>query len=140
MVIASLSYRILPMSLIRYPTTKPFPFSDAVAANGFLFLSGQIAMTVDGEPVRGTVTEQTNRIMQSVSDTLQRANVALEDVVRMQVWLSDMEHFAEFNQAYRAWFPQGFPARTVTSSALAFGADVEIECQAVAACEVAHEG
>ncbi|MGL5239998.1 MAG: RidA family protein [Kluyvera ascorbata] len=119
------------MALVRYPTTKPFPFSDAVAANGFLFLSGQVAMSPEGQPQYGTVTEQVNAIMRSVSETLARGGAQLSNVVRAQVWLSDMAHFAEFNHAWCLWFPEGFPSRSVTTSALAFSLDVEIEIQAV---------
>ncbi|MBF4190335.1 hypothetical protein ISX56_34610 [Serratia ureilytica] len=56
------------MSIVRYPTTKPFPFSDAVKANGFVFLSGQVAMTSDGQPLYGSVTQQTRQIMLAISD------------------------------------------------------------------------
>lgn len=118
------------MALVRYPTNKPFPFSDAVAANGFLFLSGQVSMTQDGQPLHGTITEQVNRIMTSVTETLARGGLEMSDVVRAQVWLSDMAHFAEFNQAWRTWFSEGFPSRSVTTSKLAFDLDVEIEFQA----------
>lgn len=88
-------------------------------------------MTAEGQPVYGSVMEQTNNIMHAVTKTLQRAGANLNDVIRVQVWLSDMTHFAEFNQAYSAFFHEGYPSRTVTSSTLAFGMDVEIEVQAV---------
>ncbi|NME02543.1 RidA family protein [Aeromonas sp. DNRA1] len=120
------------MTIERYATDKPFPFADAVKANGFVFLSGQVSMTASGEPLYGSVVEQTRRIMQSIDGTLTRAGVSLDQVVRVQVWLSDMKHFAEFNAEYRTWFSNGFPARSVTSSALAFGLDVEVEVQATA--------
>lgn len=118
------------MLITRYPTTKPFPFSDMVASQGFLFLSGQVSMTAEGEPVYGTVTEQTLNIMHAVTKTLNRAGASLNDVVRVQVWLSDMKYFAEFNRAYGSFFHEIYPSRTVTSSTLAFGMDVEIEIQA----------
>ncbi|MGY3858016.1 RidA family protein [Aeromonas intestinalis] len=121
------------MTIERYATSKPFPFADAVKANGFVFLSGQVSMSTTGEPLQGSVTEQTRRIMQSIAATLARTGVDLDHVVRVQVWLSDMKHFAEFNTEYRNWFTSGFPARSVTSSTLAFGLDVEIEVQAIAA-------
>ncbi|MBH2711214.1 RidA family protein [Serratia marcescens] len=120
------------MSIVRYPTTKPFPFSDAVKANGFVFLSGHVAMTSDGQPLYGSVTQQTRQIMLDISDTLARAQRTLENIVKVQVWLSSMEHFSEFNAAYSAFFPEGFPARSVVTSRLAFDLDVEIEVQAVA--------
>jgi reactive intermediate/imine deaminase len=120
------------MAITCYPTTKYLPFSDAVQANGFIFLSGHVSMTAEGQPLHGSVSLQTQRIMQSISETLARADATLGNIVKVQVWLSSMEHFAEFNTAYRAFFPDGFPARSVVTSQLAFGLDVEIEVQAAA--------
>lgn len=87
-------------------------------------------MTAEGKPVYGSITQQTINIMHAVTNTLNRAGAKLNDIVRVQVWLSDMEHFAEFNRAYGSFFHDGYPSRTVTSSTLAFGMDVEIEIQA----------
>lgn len=123
------------MTIERFSTRKPFPFSDAVKANGFLFLSGQVSMSEEGEPLPGTVQEQTHRAMTSIERTLSRAGATFDHVVRVQVWLSDMKHFAEFNATYRQWFPDGFPARSVVTSQLAFGLDVEIEVQATSNAE-----
>lgn len=119
------------MTVERFSTTKPFPFSDAVRAQGFIFLSGQVSMSEEGTPLPGTVREQTQRVMTAIGHTLARAGVTFDQVVRVQVWLSNMTHFAEFNASYSEWFPDGFPARSVTTSRLAFGLDVEIEMQAV---------
>ncbi|QMR46852.1 RidA family protein [Citrobacter freundii] len=119
------------MTLKRISSSKPFPFSDVVKANGFIFLSGQVSMTDKGEPLPGTVTEQTQRTMESINRTINRAGASPDQVVRVQVWLNDMAHYAEFNEAYTKWFPGGFPARSVVTSHLAFGLDVEIEMQAV---------
>ncbi len=91
-------------------------------------------MTQEGEPVRESVTGQTQRILDAIEATLSRAGASLNDVVRVQVWLSDMAHFTEFNAAYSTRFAQGFPARSVVTSKLAFGLDVEIEVQAVEPC------
>ena len=120
------------MRIKRYATSKPFPFSDAVQGNGMVFLSGQVSMTEEGEHVYGSVTEQTQRIMLTIVETLKRTGISQDNVVKVQVWLSDMKYFAEFNAAYCTWFPNGYPARTVTTSRLAFELDVEIEVQAVA--------
>lgn len=129
-----ISYGHCIMTLQRFPSSKPFPFSDMVKANGFLFLSGQVSMTPNGEPLPSSVTEQTLRIMDSIEQTLALAGATLNDIARVQVWLSDMAHFAEFNAAYRSHFPDGFPARSVVTSRLAFGLDVEIEVQAIEPC------
>lgn len=122
------------MAVERFSSNKPFPFSDIVKANGFIFLSGQVSMAQDGEPLKGSVAGQTQCILDSIETTLSRAGASLNDVVRVPVWLSDMAHFTEFNAAYSTRFAQGFPARTVVASRLAFGVDVEIEVLAVEPC------
>ncbi len=117
-------------AIIRYPTELPFPFAKAVAANGFLFLSGQVAMDDSGSPQYGDVPTQTRLILNNLQRTLIACGGAWEQVVKVTVWLSDMAHFAAFNQEYQRHFPAGFPARSVVSCQLAFGLDVEIELQA----------
>lgn len=116
----------------KYPTDLPFPFARAVEANGFLFLSGQVAMNPRGEPLPGSIAEQTAHILRSISATLQHCGSAPEKIVKATVWLSDMQHFAAFNLAWRAFFGEDFPARTTVTSRLAFDLDVEIEVQALA--------
>lgn len=127
------------MSIVRYPTAKPFPFSDAVKANGFIFLSGQVSMTPEGNPLYGSVNTQTEWIMHAISTTLSQCGATLDDIVRAKVWLSDIAYLGEFNQAYQAWFPKGFPARSVTTSPLAYGLDVEIEVMALDPEQTSHE-
>lgn len=116
----------------KYPSTLPFPFSRAVEANGFLFLSGQVAMNAEGEPVYGSIEEQTRLALNNIAATLASCGSSLDKVVKVTVWLSDMRHFAAFNAEYRTFFSDGFPARTTVVSALAFNLDVEIEVQALA--------
>ncbi|MEN8362420.1 RidA family protein [Acinetobacter baumannii] len=116
----------------KYPSSMPFPFSRAVEANGFLFLSGQLSMNDKGEPVNGSVEEQTHRVLQNVEKTLIDCGSSMSKIVRITVWLSDMSHFQAFNNAYRTHFPEGFPARTTVVSRLAFDLDVELEVQALA--------
>lgn len=115
-----------------YNSTLPYPFARAVEANGFLFLSGQVSMNSSGEPVHGSVEEQTLLIMKNIQETLASCGSTINRVVKVTVWLSDMAHFQTFNQVYRTCFPDGFPARTTVVSKLAFGLDVEIEVQALA--------
>ncbi|MBS1155484.1 MAG: endoribonuclease [Proteobacteria bacterium] len=122
----------MPISEIkRYPSDLPFPFSKAVEAGGFLFLSGQVSMSETGEPVFGDIKTQTRNIMAGIQGTLLACGSDLDAVVKVTVWLSDMKHFSDFNQEYRSYFPNGFPTRSVVSCNLAFGLDVEIEVQAL---------
>lgn len=114
-----------------YPSTKPYPFSDAVKAGGFVFLSGQVSMDDRGLPLYASVEEQTRTILCNIENVLARAECSLEDIVRVKVWLSDMKYFAAFNEVYRTFFQTHFPARSLTTTNIAFNLDVEIEVQAL---------
>lgn len=115
-----------------FPSKLPFPFATATQVNGVLYLSGQVAMTEQAEPIFGSVAAQTAIILGNIQKNLAELNSSVEKIFKVTVWLSDMQHFAEFNQEYAKWFAQGYPARSVVSSKLAFGLDVEIEVQALA--------
>ncbi|MGK0149685.1 RidA family protein [Pseudomonas putida] len=116
-----------------YPTSLPFPFSKAVEVGGILYLSGQVSMTPDAKPIRGDVQAQTRVIMDSISETLDSMGSGRQNIFKVTVWLSDMKHFSDFNQAYAAYFVDRLPVRSVVSAKLAFDLDVEIEVQALAA-------
>lgn len=115
----------------RMPSNLPLPFSTAVQAGGFIFLSGQIALTPAGTPVVGTIEEQTNNVLARIAATLAELGSTLADVVRVTVWLSDLALFARFNEVYRAYFKApDLPARSTVQAQLAFNVDVEIEVTA----------
>lgn len=117
--------------IVRTPSDLPFPFSKTVEVAGFIFLSGQIPIDADGQPVRGTIGEQTRQVLDSISATLDRAGASLADVVKVTVWLSDLALFAQFNEVYREYFSApNLPARSLVRAQLAFDVDVEIEVTA----------
>lgn len=106
------------------------PFSPAVRAGGFLFLSGAIG-TRPGttELVSDDVAEQTTRTMENLETVLHAGGADLGDVVKCTVFLTDMADYGAMNEAYAAVWPGSPPARsTVAGSGLALGAKVEIEC------------
>ena len=118
-------------AIVRVPSELPFPFSKAVLAGGFIYLSGQIPLDGEGKPVRGTIAEQTRLVLDTVAATLAGCGAAMADVVRVTVWLSDLALFADFNQVYREYFLQdALPARSTVRADLAFGVDIEIEVTA----------
>jgi 2-iminobutanoate/2-iminopropanoate deaminase len=118
-------------NIVRLPSELPFPFSKAVRAGGFIFLSGQIPTDDEGRPVYGPIAAQTRLVLDRVAATLTDCGAALSDVVRVTVWLSDLALFAEFNQVYREYFlPSALPARSTVCAALAFDVDIEIEVTA----------
>ncbi|MES2945182.1 MAG: RidA family protein [Pseudomonadota bacterium] len=117
-------------AITRYPTPLPLPFSKAVRAGGFLFLSGQIPMTDDGQPLHGDIRAQTVNVLDRISATLAELGSGLHAVTRVTVWLADLSQFAEFNEAYRPYFSQGLPARSTVQAVLAHQVGIEIEVTA----------
>lgn len=110
------------------------PYSQAVKANGFIFVSGQIPIDPDtNDIVRGDIAEQTRRILKNIKNILEAAGASLEDVVKTTVYLKDIKKFGDMNQIYGEFFTTLFPARaTVEVSNLPKGVDIEIDAIAVA--------
>lgn len=109
------------------------PYSQAVSAGGFLFVSGQIPlepalMTV----VEGGVAEQAMQVMKNIRAILNSAGLGFENVVRTEIFLKDMDSCAVVNEVYSSFFPRDpKPARsTVEVSRLPRGVLVEIACTA----------
>ena len=116
----------------RYPTPMPVPFSKAVRAGGFLFLSGQLAMDANGNILEGDVVAQTRAVLERIAATLQECGAGMADVVKTTVWLGNLDDFAAFNEEYRKHFSAGLPARSTVEARLYRNAKVEIEVQALA--------
>lgn len=108
-------------------------YSQAVAANGFLFCSGQVALDPrSGEFMGGPVGDQARACMNNLSAVLEAAGSALENAVKVTIFLTDIDDFAEVNEAYASFFDSDPPARaTVGVAGLPKGAKVEIECVAL---------
>ena len=104
------------------------PYSQAGAANGFVFTSGQIALDpATGEVVPGSIREQTQRICENLKAVLAAAGSSLEKVVKTTCFLADMADFAAFNEVYGSYFT-GKPARScVAAKTLPKGVLAEIE-------------
>ena len=109
------------------------PFSQGLAAGGFVFASGQAAQDPStGELLEGDVGAQTERVLKNISAVLEAAGSGLERVVKTNVFLLDMDDFAAMNEVYARFFPAGPPARTTVAVArLPLGARVEIEAVAI---------
>lgn len=106
---------------------QPLPFCQATIANGFVFVSGQVAMGDDGEIVEGGIVAQTHKTLQNVTAILEKAGCTLKDVVKATVWLDDPRDFQAFNRIYASYFQDSLPARACVQSALMVDAKVEIE-------------
>jgi 2-iminobutanoate/2-iminopropanoate deaminase len=110
------------------------PYSQAIRAGGFVFVSGQIPLDpASGEIVAGGVAEQTRRVLANLEAILKASGSGLDKVVRTTVYLKDMGEFGAMNDVYGSFFPQSAPARaTVEVSRLPKDVRVEIDCIALA--------
>lgn len=109
------------------------PYSQAVRAGHMVFLSGQIPLDPStGALVSGTITEETERVLENLAAVLAAAGLGFEHVVRTTIFLTDLGHFQEVNAAYAKRFSAIAPARaTVQVAALPRGSRVEIDAIAV---------
>ena len=108
------------------------PYSQAVKANGFLFLSGQIPLDpVTGELVYGGVSVQTHQVFANIKAILAVEGLSLKDVVKASVFLSDMKDFIMMNEAYVEYFKENPPARSCYQVAR-LPRDVSIEIEVIA--------
>lgn len=109
------------------------PYSQAVAANGFLFTAGQIPLDpTTMKVVEGGIAEQTERVMQNLEAILTAAGTSFASVVKTTCFLADLGDFPAFNAVYGTRFPQDAPARsTVEVARLPLGVLVEVECVAL---------
>jgi 2-iminobutanoate/2-iminopropanoate deaminase len=105
------------------------PYSHAVRAGGLLFCSGQTPLDPDsGELVGDTPAEQADRCLKNLTAVCAAAGATLGDAVRMTVYVTDMDAFAEINEAYARFFEADPPARvTIGVASLPKGAQVEID-------------
>ena len=109
-------------------------YSQAVVADGLIFCSGQVALDpTSGEFMGGSVGDQARACMNNLSAVLEAAGSSLEKVVKVVIFLTNIDDFAEVNEAYATFFDSDPPARaTVGVAGLPKGAQVEIECVALA--------
>ena len=109
------------------------PYSQAVKANGMVFLSGQVAFDpVSGELRTGDLQTETHQVMKNLAAVMEEAHITFEHVVKTSIFLSDMAHFAQVNEVYGSYFKGDFPAReTVAVKQLPRGVNVEISMIAV---------
>jgi 2-iminobutanoate/2-iminopropanoate deaminase len=104
------------------------PYNQSVMANGFLFISGQIAINPsNGEMEATTITEETEQVMKNLDAILIEAGMTFSHVVKTTIFLSDMSHFSTVNEVYAKFFQSEHPAReTVAVKGLPKGVNVEI--------------
>ncbi len=108
------------------------PYSQAIRAGSFLFLSGQIPLDPrTGELVKGDVRQQTKQVLENIKGILESEKLAMEDVVKATIFLKDIGNFNQVNEVYATYFPSSPPARSTVEVAK-LPRDVEIEIEAIA--------
>lgn len=110
------------------------PYSQAVRANGFIFISGQVAFDpATSQLVEGDIAAQTDRVLQNLKGIVEAAGSMLDKAVKTTVFLKDMDDFAKMNEVYARYFPANAPARsTVEVARLPRDVRVEIDLIALA--------
>jgi 2-iminobutanoate/2-iminopropanoate deaminase len=120
------SGKVLPATL---------PFSEAVRVGDTLYLSGHVGIVPGSTKlVPGGIKEETKQAMQNIKTSLEANGFGLNNLVKCTAMLADMAEWPAFNEVYKTFFPNHYPARSAFgTSGLALGARVEIECIAAIA-------
>ena len=104
------------------------PYSQGIVSNGHIFLSGQIPLNSNGELLDGNIQEQVALVFQNIRHLLETANCTLQNIVKLTVFLKDIEDFDAVNDKMIELLEEPFPARSlVQAAALPKNVDVEIE-------------
>ena len=108
------------------------PYSQAIKANGFVFVSGQTALDPrTGQLVGQDIKTQTRRVLDNIRAVLDAAGTSLDKVVRCSVFLKDMNDFGPMNEEYGSYFKEAPPART-TVQVVKLPRDALVEIDAIA--------
>jgi 2-iminobutanoate/2-iminopropanoate deaminase len=109
------------------------PYSQAIAAGGFIFVSGQIPSNPStGEIVTGGIKAEAQQVMENIKAILTEAGLDFGNIVKTSIFLTDMQNFAQVNEVYGTYFSDQFPAReTVQVAALPKNVNVEISVIAI---------
>jgi 2-iminobutanoate/2-iminopropanoate deaminase len=108
------------------------PYSQAIQAGGFLFLSGQIPLDPKtGELVKGDIRQQTRQVLENIKGVLDSEKLVMKDVVKVTIFLKNIGSFNQVNEVYATYFPSSPPARSTVEVAK-LPKDAEIEIEAIA--------
>jgi 2-iminobutanoate/2-iminopropanoate deaminase len=107
------------------------PYNQAVKAGQMIFLSGQIALDINGNLIMDSIQAETHQVMKNISAVLQEAGAGFEHIVKTTIFLTDMALFATVNEIYGSYFIGDYPAReTVAVKGLPKNVNVEISVTA----------
>jgi 2-iminobutanoate/2-iminopropanoate deaminase len=105
------------------------PYSHAVVANGFVFISGQGPVDPETNTMPDAFADQVRQTLRNVQTILEAAGTSLDNVVKVNAYVTDLTRFQEFNEVYGEFFQQDPPARTTVGASL-LGFLVEVDCVA----------
>mgnify|MGYP001227523651 FL=1 len=105
------------------------PYSQAVSAGGFTFISGQIAINPEtGDLMNDSIKDQAEQVLKNLIAICEEANGSLADIVKLTIYITNMNDFAVVNETMQKYFSEPYPARaTVEVSALPLGVNVEMD-------------
>ena len=106
---------------------QSLPFSPAVRAGDFVYVSGQTAMNDQGEIVSGGIEVQAHKVFEIIKNILEMAGCGMEDVIKVNVWLDDTRDFAGYNRIFAEYFTENPPARSTVQSKLVVDAKIEAD-------------
>jgi len=107
------------------------PYSQAIEIKPFLFTSGQISLNDKGELIQGDIRIQTEQVFKNLTAILEESGLSLDDVVKVTVYMKDLNEFEQMNEVYASYFKDHRPARsTIEVSRLPKDVKVEIEMTA----------
>lgn len=116
-----------------FPKTFALPYATAVRAGALIYISGLIAIDpATGERAHGSVVSETTTILSNMAKILEDAGSSLGKAVKITVWLHSMLEQEDMAGAYRPFFPDAPPARTVCGAKINYGMKVQIDCIAIA--------
>jgi len=110
------------------------PYSHAVISEGkYIFLSGQIGFTKDGNIAGETIEEQTKQVLENIKALLESQNLTLKNIVKMTVLMTDLTEFDRMNKVYEDYFIDSKPARAAYQ-VVKLPKNVKVEIEAIAVC------
>jgi 2-iminobutanoate/2-iminopropanoate deaminase len=108
------------------------PYSQAVVVGNTVYVAGQGGFDpVSGKLMNATFEEEVTRTFENVKAILAAAGATMNDVVKVNVYLTDLGNFGRMNEIYKKYFVSDFPARATVGSSLLLGTQIEIDCVAV---------
>lgn len=109
------------------------PYSVAVEANGFVFVSGQVALDPAGGPTPGAVADQAAMVMDNIGAILADVGLGYEDIVKTTIFLADVADYGTVNEVYGRYFPGAPPARSAIQAGALPKPEFRVEIEVVAA-------